>query len=826
MLSIKPKLRKIYKRVKVTSNHYNIKFNESLKARKFDLNYSSKSNPNTKDMQDFTQVLKEFKEPLDHLFEWHSSSGKVLFCLVKQFEEFTSPEGKHFKVTVLPDGEVEIVKQLVDDEFESNSTVEDEEPSESTLKLVPVGKELDLHELAKADADKDRRAEMLQVFSVCLNSLMKHLKYKEYGLSGRFFDHNKKNKVNLGYMGSVDILSGFKVSAGVYNKGIPKLLVDWQSRIIRSSSLWDEYCDAIDRGIKVNAIEDAILGRNYINVLNNKSVTIHGIDFKLTPESSHSEFETWGDYFKSTYGITKIEDWNQPLVFNLRRKKVKAPMEKKAQIIEEKSYFLPEFLKGTGLTDKMKNDFRTMQSVSEYTKIGPTTRNERIHELAGAMSKKTGKVADLFEMDLDSNHLEALQIPKPKIDFAKDTIIPDRGNFFVKGKIYKPKDIKKWAIIWERDENFAYDFSDHLYHACERLGIKVDYPEMIALPDGTRKPEDIKKAVKKAYENGADIIVTISDNITAKRGYKLYKELCCKKYGIAHQNIRLNNKIFQGSKSRGIFDKIAIQMSTKLGAAPWKVQQPLEIPKGHKIMQIGADVFHSRGKESIASVVATLNSTFSKHVSYSRVQPKRGQEIMKNMSEMVLDCVKYFKKTNKFLPDTIVFFRDGVGSGQHGLVKEHEIKTIEAGLEETYKEKAPKLVFILVTKRINDRFFTKKGAGNILDNPESGTIIERGVTSNEIFDYFMVAQKVTQGTATPTHYEVIHNNSVFCADFFYTMTYFMTFNYFNWSGPVKVPSVCQYAHKQAYLLGESHLLKVSSKDSGIHKNLRKYLFYL
>lgn len=838
MIAIKPKLRKIYKRIKVTSNHYNIKLNTSLTAHRYDLNFSSKCSTSQNNLN-FAHILSDFKEPLNQIFQWHKSSGKVLFTLNKVKEEPTSPEGKNFKVTFNPDGSIDILK-LLNEELESSSTVEDEDMSESTLKLTPAGGALDLQALGSMD--HDRREEMLQVFSICLSSLMRHLRLKEFGISGRFFNHEKPSQVSLGYMGNVDVLSGFKVTAGVYNGGIPKILVDWQSRIIRSNSLWDEYCDALDRGLKPAQIEHAVLGRNYINVVNNKSTWIDGFDYDLTPESPHSEFDSWGDFFKNVLGVKEIQDWNQPLVFRTKRTKVKNKMEKKAKIIEEKTYYLPEFLRGTGLTDKMKNNFKTMQKVAEYTKIGPEVRSKRIQRIVEEMETKTGEIADLFEIDFNSNNLQAIQMPKPKIKFGKDVIVPDRGNFFVKGKLYDPVDIKKWAIIWERDEDFAYDFSDELYKACERLGIKMDYPEMIALPDGTRKPDHIKKAVKEAYNGGADIIVSISDNITAKRGYKIYKDLCCKKYGVAHQNIRLNNKIFQGRKSRGIFDKIAIQMSTKLGAVPWKIQQPLEIPKGHIIMQIGADVFHSRGKESIASVVATLNRSFNQHVSFSRVQPKRGQEIMKNMSEMVLKSVEVFQKHNKFLPNTIVFYRDGVGRGQHELVKQHEIKGIEEGLLKSFGAKAPKLVFILVTKRINDRFFTKgtskpsfgrsrygrgaSGPQGGLDNPDSGLIVERGVTSTDVFDYFMVAQKVTQGTATPTHYEVIRNNSEFCADFFYSMTYFMTFNYFNWSGPVKVPSVCQYAHKQAYLLGENHLLKFGKEDKGIHRDLRKSLYYL
>ena len=208
---------------------------------------------------------------------------------------------------------------------------------------------------------------------------------------------------------------------------------------------------------------------------------------------------------------------------------------------------------------------------------------------------------------------------------------------------------------------------------------------------------------------------------------------------------------------------------------------------------------------------------------------------MNSVTDMVLECVDSYKAQNNYLPKYVAFYRDGVGSGQHDLVKEQEIKRIKEGFEKKYGANAPKLIFMLVTKRINDRFFTentsqggqgrggyrgnRRGSGGKLKNPDSGLIVNSKFTSDSNFDFFMVAQNVTQGTATPTRYEVILNESNFTADFFYTMTYFQTFNYYNWSGPVKVPAVCQYAHKLAYLLGETY-------GDGTKADLKNSLFYL
>lgn len=189
---------------------------------------------------------------------------------------------------------------------------------------------------------------------------------------------------------------------------------------------------------------------------------------------------------------------------------------------------------------------------------------------------------------------------------------------------------------------------------------------------------------------------------------------------------------------------------------------------------------------------------------------------MKNISDMVLKCVESWKDFNdKKLPEYVIFYRDGVGSGQHEEIRKVEIESIKKKFLEKFGAKAPKLVFMLVTKRINDRFFqpnpnfdkNNQNSSNSsknsrkynkyqkyqnkpeqkYKNPNSGLIVDTKVTSSTLFDFFMVAQNVTQGTATPTHYQVLENETELSADFFYSLTYFQCFNYFNWSGPVKVP---------------------------------------
>ena len=97
----------------------------------------------------------------------------------------------------------------------------------------------------------------------------------------------------------------------------------------------------------------------------------------------------------------------------------------------------------------------------------------------------------------------------------------------------------------------------------------------------------------------------------------------------------------------------------------------------------------------------------------------------------------------------------------------------------TYFLPRPELVFVVVTKRIQQRFFLK--AGTRLSNPLPGTIIDTGVTRDELFDFFLVPQAVGQGTVTPTHYNVLEFKTTLTPDHIQKIAYKLCHVYYNWT---------------------------------------------
>ena len=55
----------------------------------------------------------------------------------------------------------------------------------------------------------------------------------------------------------------------------------------------------------------------------------------------------------------------------------------------------------------------------------------------------------------------------------------------------------------------------------------------------------------------------------------------------------------------------------------------------------------------------------------------------------------------------------------------------------------------------------------------------------------------------PTSYNVVKDTSGLKPEHLQKLTYKLTHLYYNWPGTVRVPAPCQYAHKLAFLVGES-----------------------
>ncbi len=139
-------------------------------------------------------------------------------------------------------------------------------------------------------------------------------------------------------------------------------------------------------------------------------------------------------------------------------------------------------------------------------------------------------------------------------------------------------------------------------------------------------------------------------------------------------------------------------------------------------------------------------------------------------------AIKKYQEVNNYLPEKIFIYRDGVSEGQLSVVVDHEVAQLRSCFSSDY---CPNMSVIVVQKRISTRIF--RSENNQAANPRPGAILDFGITSKDMFDFFLVSQHVGQGTVTPTHYIVAYDDTNFKPDYIQRISYKMTHMYYNWS---------------------------------------------
>ena len=82
-------------------------------------------------------------------------------------------------------------------------------------------------------------------------------------------------------------------------------------------------------------------------------------------------------------------------------------------------------------------------------------------------------------------------------------------------------------------------------------------------------------------------------------------------------------------------------------------------------------------------------------------------------------------------------------------------------------------------------------------NPKSGLIIDEGVTQKNKFEFYIQPQFVNQGTATPSHYQVMctyqHTDDILKLEQLEKLTFYLCYYYFTWAGAIREPGTLKMA---------------------------------
>jgi eukaryotic translation initiation factor 2C len=242
---------------------------------------------------------------------------------------------------------------------------------------------------------------------------------------------------------------------------------------------------------------------------------------------------------------------------------------------------------------------------------------------------------------------------------------------------------------------------------------------------------------------------------------------------------------------------------------------------GEPYIVFGADVSHpapgAGGRASVAAVVGSKDTNAIQFTGALRNQASR-QELIGDMGSMFLDV--YRRWFESFQPQrhakSIIMFRDGVSESEYDQVLAVEVPAIRSACWNTCKTK-PKITYVIVTKRHHTRFFGGKATRDAdLDrkgNMVAGTVIDSGLTSTNLWEFYLNSHAGIQGTNRPSRYTVLLEENNMAADQLQAYIFRLSHGYARCTRSVSLVNAAYYAHLLAFR-GRIFFGEDGSDDSG------------
>ncbi|XP_060643492.2 piwi-like protein 2 [Anolis sagrei] len=582
------------------------------------------------------------------------------------------------------------------------------------------------------------------------------------------------------------------------------LLADVVHKVVRNDSVLDFMHSVYQQsqGKFQDECTKQLIGDIVLTRYNNKTYRIDDIDWNKTPKDSFTMSDgketTFIDYYSKNYGIT-IKDLDQPLLIHRPKERKNPP----GKLQRGEILLVPELSFLTGIPERMKKDFRIMKELSHQINLSPKQHHMSLRQLLDRIKKNKDAHNELsrwgLHLDNDICKANGRILPMERINLKKTTFNTSEdlnwSKEVAREACISAVSLRYWALFYpKRTREQASELVTTLQKISGPLDIVLNPPVWSELKDD--RMETYVRAIKSLLtsESTIQLVVCI---ITGTRDdlYGAIKKLCCVQTPVPSQVINARTITTQPHKLRSIAQKILLQINCKLGGELWSVDIPLK-----QLMMIGMDVYHDpgRGRRSVVGFVSSTNHTFTQWYSKVVFQMPH-QEIIDSLKVCLVGALQKFYEVNHFLPEKIVFYRDGVSDSQIKMVESYEVPQLQKCFE-AFHNYSPKMVVFVVQKKISVNIYS--AATDNFTTPCPGTVIDHTVTSRDWVDFYLMAHAPRQGCGIPTRYICVLNTANLSPDHLQRLTFKLCHVYWNWPGTIRVPAPCKYAHKLAFLSGQ------------------------
>ncbi|KAJ0068202.1 hypothetical protein NL108_017257, partial [Boleophthalmus pectinirostris] len=592
-------------------------------------------------------------------------------------------------------------------------------------------------------------------YNVVLRRIMKIIGLKMVGRN--HFD--PESAVILGKH-RLQVWPGFATSIKHLDGGL-LLNVEVIHKVLRNDSVLD-VMNVLYQQSKENFQDECtkeLLGSIVITRYNNRTYRIDAIEWNKSPKDTFTLTDgtktTFVEYYSKNYGIT-IKEMDQPLLMH-RPKERSRPGGK--QVITGEILLVPELSFMTGIPEKMKKDFKSMKDLTKYINVSTEQHTHSIKQLLKKINSHPDSQKELNKWGLEVSSeiviVKGRSLPLETICLQSSSFTTGSDMSWSREIVRDPSisaiPLNTWAIFYPRRcAEQAEELVTSFRKVAGPMGIRVERPIHMELQDD--RTESYVKSIHSQLTSKPNIQLIVCIMVGNRDDlYSAIKKLCCVKSPIPSQVINVRT-ISQPQKLKSIAQKIILQINSKLGGELWTVNVPLK-----KLMVVGVDVHHdtSKAHRSVMGFVASVNSSLTRW--YSRVTFQTPtEELIRGFRVCLLSALQKYYEVNHNLPEKIVVYRDGVSEGQLKMVEQYEVPQILKCFE-TFPNYEPKLVFIVVQKRINTVLYSL--SANTFGSTAPGTVLDHTLTNRKWVDFFLMAHTIRQGCGLPTHYISVYNTA-------------------------------------------------------------------
>ena len=649
--------------------------------------------------------------------------------------------------------------------------------TEYTIKIQPKANERTINQ---ADIEKDPLTK--QFIEILIQDILRANPNLDF-YRGLFVLKNQK-KVIESKNGSVNFYPGYTTSFMETESG-NYLNVTLKNKILSTDTVLD-YMEYFHYQDKANhqKIKNDLIGRSFKVSYAKKNYIIDDISFDRDPQNEkimyNGKSTKLEDYYLEKHKI-KINNYNQPLLIVKR---------KNSEGKDITLYFIPELCYLAGLDDEFIKDRDFMKKLADYTKLNPKDRINKTNEFLNLLvetKKEEGKLSSKEKSALYGIEIKALD-QLHKAYNMKDTILlaSNKKEISSKDKVFdviSKKDMTKWICLY-RKSNF--NDADYLYKtlnsASRGYKLAISEPEWVEMDDRDNANTWVDTACDYMKNNKYSFALFLLDR--NDRIYKTIKIYSLCRDGYVSQVVKVSSL---KKNALSVCSKILLQINAKLSGVSYIAKLDNSI-KDRKLMIVGVDSSHIKGKRTGVAMVATINTSFTNFYNKEEIiKEEKKERFLFAISSFLEEAIAKYNGLNKQLPGGIIIYRQGVSFQQKEFLTNEVIN-----IQKVCDKNKILYEYILVNTKTTYKFFEKNK--NEYKNPEGGLLVMNGVTNRNLFEFYIQPQQVTGGSATPSCFTVAYGNMNY-PEIIPKLTFDLCHLYSNWQGTIRVPHVLKSAEK-------------------------------